>query len=62
MAKASKQYVLIKNTKEKLEVISVTDNVTKIKNTKGEFYNVPNDYLISLEEYLFIKSTKKKTL
>jgi hypothetical protein len=61
MAKNTKQYVLVKNTKEKLEVISVTENVTRIKNTKGEFYNVPNDYLITLEEYLFIKSTLKKT-
>jgi len=56
----AKEYVLIKDTKEKLEVIEVIDNMTKIKNAKGEEYNVPSSYLITLEHYLYIKSEKKK--
>ena len=60
MAKLGKQFVLIKDTKEKLEVIEIIDNMTKIKYTKGEIYNVPSNYLITLEEYLYIKAEKKK--
>lgn len=45
-----KKYVLIKHTKEKLEVIEeFTQNntkTTKIKNTKGQFFNIPSIYLI----------------
>ena len=58
----AKQYVLIKDTKEKLEVMSVTETTTKIKNAKGQEYNVPNDYLITLAHYLYLKSIKKKTI
>jgi len=55
----SKKYVLIKNTKEKLEVVEVIGNNTIIKNTKGQNYKVPNNYLITSEEYEAIKIIKK---
>lgn len=57
----AKTYVLIKDTKEKLEVISVDEKNTFIRNSKGQEYNVPNCYLISLEKYNALKILKKVT-
>ena len=54
----SKKYVLIKNTKEKLEVIEKNDLNVIIKNSKGQIYKVPSSYLISLEEYEAMKVLK----
>jgi len=58
----AKKYVLIKNTKEKLEKLEVfiqnNVEITKIKNTKGQKYNIPSSYLISYEQYLYLKTVK----
>jgi len=59
----AKKYVLIKNTKEKLEVLEVFlqngNEITKIKNTKGQKYNIPTSYLITYDHYLYTKTLKK---
>jgi len=58
----AKKYVLIKNTKEKLEVVSKNEHSTYIKNSKGQEYMVPNNYLITLEEFNLLKMMKKLKL
>jgi hypothetical protein len=55
----SRKYVLIKGTKEKLEVIEITETNTLVKNSKGQVYKIPNEYLITSDEYDDIKLLKK---
>jgi len=43
--KVIKRYVVVKGTKEKLEVVDISGNVTTIRNTKGQMFNVPSNYL-----------------
>ena len=54
-----KEYVVIKDDKEKLEVIRKTDNITTIKNSKGQQYNIPSNYLMSYETFLVLKERAK---
>ena len=54
----AKKYVLIKDTKEKLEVLEYNENTTYIKNSKGQKHLIPNTYLITYEKYLFDKQEK----
>jgi len=45
MAKEKIKYIRIKDTKEKLKILSRDDKITVVKNNKEQVFRIPNIYL-----------------
>jgi len=45
MAKEKIKYIRIKDTKEKLKILSRDDKITIVKNSKEQVFKIPNIYL-----------------